>query len=116
MTTLKKKRRNEMKTRAKNLLRFGFYSAGAAVILTQSCFAYIDPATTSLIIQIIAGVVIACGTAVGIFWSRIKRKFKKKTDEEPEAAANIKQEGDSDEKVVITADELLAEDEDASEK
>lgn len=95
--------------KAKKLLRFAFYSLGAAVILAQSCFAYIDPATTSLIIQIIAGVIIACGTAVGIFWSRIKRKFKKKNGDE-DIIINIKQEGDSDEKVVITADDLLADD------
>lgn len=97
--------------KVKKLLRFAFYSLGAAVILAQSCFAYIDPATTSLIIQIIAGVIIACGTAVGIFWSRIKRKFKKKNgDEDSSEITNTKQEGDSDEKVVITADDLLADD------
>lgn len=94
--------------KAKKILRFALYSLGAAVILAQSCFAYIDPATTSLIIQIIAGVLIACGTAVGIFWSRIKRKFKKKNGEEEAAEiTNTKQEGDSDEKVVITANDLL---------
>ena len=102
-----------MKT--KKLLRFAFYSLGSAVVLTGSCFAYIDPATTSLIIQIIAGVVIACGTALGIFWSRIKRKFKKKNGEESaEEIANIKHEGDSDEKVIITADDLLSEDDEAN--
>lgn len=103
--------------KAKKLLRFAFYTLGSAVILTGSCFAYIDPATTSLIIQIIAGVVIACGTAVGIFWSRIKRKFKKKSDDEAaEEVVNIKQEGDSDEKVVITADDLLSGDDEEEEK
>lgn len=97
--------------KAKKLMRFAFYAFGSAVMLTGSCFAYIDPATTSLIIQIIAGVVIACGTAVGIIWSRIKRKFKKKNgDEAAEEIANIKQAGDTDEKVIITADDLLAED------
>ena len=95
----------------KKILRFAFYSIGAAVILTQSCFAYIDPATTSLIIQIIAGVIIGCGTAVGIFWNRIKRRLKKKKGE-PEEIVNAKKEGDNEEKTVITADELLAEDED----
>ena len=36
---------------------------------------YIDPATTSYIIQIVIGVVIALGTVMGIFWSKIKRLF-----------------------------------------
>ena len=41
-------------------------------------FAYIDPATTSYIIQIVSGIVISCGVAVGIFWKRIKLFFKNK--------------------------------------
>ena len=39
-------------------------------------FAYIDPATTSYIIQIVSGIVISCGVAAGIFWKRIRLFFK----------------------------------------
>lgn len=35
-------------------------------------YAYIDPATTSYLIQIVAGVFIAGGAAVGIFWKKIR--------------------------------------------
>ena len=41
-------------------------------------FAYIDPATTSYIIQIVSGIVISCGVIVGVFWKRIKLFFKNK--------------------------------------
>lgn len=45
---------------------------------------YIDPATTSYLIQIIAGVVIAAGAVAGIAFSKIKRALKKgKTEEQP---------------------------------
>ncbi len=71
---------------------------------------YIDPATTSFIIQIGAGIVIAAGTFIGIFWSKIKRIFKKKKDETPAIDASEVNSLHSNEKDVITADDLLDED------
>lgn len=68
--------------KAKRIIRFGFYSSAAAVMLTQSCFAYLDPATTSYLLAIISGVVVAVGTTFGIFFNKIKRKFKKNDDTE----------------------------------
>ena len=41
-------------------------------------FAYIDPATTSYIIQIVSGIVISCGVAAGIFRKRIQIFFRNK--------------------------------------
>lgn len=74
---------------------------------------YIDPATTSYIIQIGAGVVIALGTVIGIFWSKIKRVFRKKNNDEAPAIdaseVNALHDGEKD---VITADDLLADDDD----
>lgn len=70
---------------------------------------YIDPAMTSYIIQIIAGVVVACGAAVGIFWNKITRFFRNKKNAkngtpEPAPKASAKPDG----KNVITADDLLS--------
>ena len=80
--------------------------------MTSQSAMYIDPATTSYIIQIGAGILIALGTFFGIFWSKIKRAFKKK-DEKVEAidAAEIKALHDG-EKDVITANDLLSDDKD----
>ena len=80
--------------------------------MTSQSALYIDPATTSYIIEIGAGILIALGTFFGIFWSKIKRAFKKK-DEKVEAidAAEIKALHDG-EKDVITADDLLSDDKD----
>lgn len=39
---------------------------------------YIDPATTSYIVQIIAGVVISVGLVLSIFWKKIKLFFRDK--------------------------------------
>ena len=46
--------------------------------LPRLIFAYIDPATTSYLIQIGVGIVIALGTAIGIFRSKIKKALKGK--------------------------------------
>ena len=39
--------------------------------------AYIDPATTTYVIQIVAAVVISCGVAIGVFRKRIQMLFLK---------------------------------------
>ena len=81
-------------------------------MITSNAAMYIDPATTSYIIQIGAGVLIAAGTFFGIFWSKIKRAFKKKEQEVEAIDAseiNALHDGAKD---VITADDLLDDDND----
>lgn len=96
--------------KAKKALRFSLYLAAAAVMLTQSCFAYFDPATTSYIITIISAVVVALGTAGGIIFNKLKRRMKSKKKEEEPAPQNILPANAEGENVVITADDLLSED------
>ncbi len=64
----------------KSLLRYFRYlyvAVLAATVLMIPSYAYLDPATTSYIIQIFAGIFIAAGAAVGIFWKRIRNFFRK---------------------------------------
>ena len=69
---------------------------------------YIDPATTSYIIQIAAAVIVALGAFIGIFWNKLKRLFKKKGSEEEEVKIDDKIKAkDNDEDVVIKAEDLL---------
>lgn len=68
---------------------------------------YIDPATTSYIIQIAAGIIIALATVIGIFWSKIKRLFKKKEAEIEAIDADEINSLKDGEKDVITADDLM---------
>ena len=37
--------------------------------------AYVDPATLTYVIQIVAGLFIAGGVAIGIYWRKIKKLF-----------------------------------------
>ena len=67
---------------------------------------YIDPATTSYIIQIGAAVLVSLGTCLAIFWNKITRIFRKKKDNEPvekKMTANTNEKKD----VVIKAEDLL---------
>lgn len=75
---------------------------------TAASAAYLDPATSGYVVQIIAGIVIACGTALAIFWNKITRKFRKeKVAEAP--VENLRTE-DAAGGAVITADDLLDDD------
>jgi len=64
----------------KKLIKYLYYSAALALLLTVSSAAYIDPSAMTYIIQIIAGVAIAAGAAFGFYWRRIKRFFTKNKD------------------------------------
>ena len=70
-------------------------------------FAYIDPATTSYLIQIGVGVLIAIGTGIGIFRSKIKKAFKRKKDNEEITTIEKK---DAEGKDCVTAEDLLGDD------
>ena len=65
-----------MKKHLKRILYFLSVVTLVALMPLRTTLAYIDPATSSYVIQIIAGVVIACGAAVGIFWKRIRMFFR----------------------------------------
>ena len=64
----------------KKLIKYLYYSAALALLLTVSSAAYIAPSAMTYIIQIIAGVAIAAGAAFGFYWRRIKRFFTKNKD------------------------------------
>lgn len=42
--------------------------------------AYIDPATTSYLLELIIGIVVVGGAAFGYYWRKIKNKVSKKDD------------------------------------
>jgi mannose/fructose/N-acetylgalactosamine-specific phosphotransferase system component IIC len=71
----------------KKILKHAYFATGFALLLSSYAFAYLDPATLTYVIQIVAGVVIAGGAAVGIFWKRIRLYFKKKIKKHKKAQA-----------------------------
>ena len=49
-----------------------------ALILMTSANAYIDPSVMTYMIQAVAGIAVAVGASVGIFWRKAKREAKEK--------------------------------------
>ena len=94
-----------MKDKLKKSVRITFMLSGAVMLFPMQAEAYVDPATTSYVVQIVAGIVIACGTGIGIFWNRMRRKMKKKNEGEPEASPERETTGG-----VMTAADLLEDD------
>lgn len=52
----------------------GYLTICFLFLLSTSASAYIDPSSTTFIIQAVAGVAIVVGTAVAVFWRRAKKK------------------------------------------
>lgn len=63
---------------AKHLIGLIYFLFFGTLLTLRSASAYVDPATTSYIIQIVAGVFIALGATVAVFWRKIVFWFKKK--------------------------------------
>lgn len=47
-------------------------------VLSSTAFAYIDPSVTTYAVQVIAGVAVALGAVVGLYWRRAKKKVQDK--------------------------------------
>lgn len=62
----------------KKIISFLFFLVCAMVMCVSYAAAYIDPGAMTYIIQIVAGVVIAAGAAIGFYWRRLKRALTRK--------------------------------------
>lgn len=59
----------------RKLIAAAILLTGLSVFFTLSASAYVDPTTTTFLIQALAGVVAVVGTAIAIFWRRAKKKL-----------------------------------------
>lgn len=55
-----------------------FFSVCFAVLFSLNTMAYIDPSVMTYAIQAIAGIAIAIGAAIGLYWRKAKKKLNKK--------------------------------------
>ena len=81
----------------KKLLTFLAFFALAMLMCMQTALAYIDPSAMTFIIQIIAGVVIAAGAAIGFYWRRLKRAVSKRKNKEEDEDDEEDDEDEDDE-------------------
>lgn len=73
-------------------LKFTYFFTLFTLLFSMTAYAYIDPATTTYLIQIVAGVFIAAGATIGIFWKKIKLFFRRKKMEHLEKSLTKKAE------------------------
>src|SRR5215204_5781140 len=60
-------------------------SGTGSIILGDAVFAYLDPGTGSMLVQLLVGGVAAVGVAVKLYWHRILRLLRiRKTEPEPD--------------------------------
>lgn len=55
-----------------------FFVIGFAVLFSVNAKAYIDPSVMTYTIQAIAGVAIAIGAAIAMYWRSVRKKLNKK--------------------------------------
>lgn len=67
-----------MKKRMKVLLIAGLISICSMLLFGRDVNAYIDPSVMTYMIQAIAGIIIALGAAIGIYFRRAKKKVSDK--------------------------------------
>lgn len=51
-------------------------AVGFMVMFPLTTFAYLDPSVMTYTIQVVAGVVVAVGAVIGIYWRRAKKKVQ----------------------------------------
>lgn len=66
-----------MKKKINLIASFALFFVLGTFFFSSTANAYIDPSAMTYIIQIIVGIVIACGAAIGFYFKKIKRIFKK---------------------------------------
>ncbi len=47
------------------------------LLWSQTAEAYIDPSVATYVIQAVAGIIIAAGAVIGIYWRKAKKKINK---------------------------------------
>lgn len=90
----------------KKSLTIAYFVFGFMLFATVESFAYLDPSTSTYIIQIVAGGIIAAGTAVGIYFHKLKKAVAGKKDTRP---ANTRENNQNiGEGKTLTAEDILS--------
>jgi len=59
-------------------LRIIYFVLCVSVALSTNACAYLDPSVMTYTIQVVAGVLVAVGAVVGIYWRKAKKKVQDK--------------------------------------
>ncbi len=62
----------------KKILAIGYFTLCLMLMFTTTACAYIDPSTTTYIVQAVAGIAIAIGAFFIVYWRKAKHKIADK--------------------------------------
>ncbi|MDR0813861.1 MAG: hypothetical protein LBO63_07700 [Oscillospiraceae bacterium] len=62
--------------RTEKIIAGTYFVFWMSVLFSQTALAYVDPATTGMIVQIVAGIFISLGVVIGIFRQKVVLFFK----------------------------------------
>ncbi len=54
------------------------FALGLTLMFSTTVFAYLDPSVMTYTIQVVAGVVVAVGAVIGVYWRKAKKKLQNK--------------------------------------
>lgn len=62
----------------KKIFRYLYFTVCAALALSINASAYLDPSVMTYAIQVVAGVLVAAGAVIGVYWRKAKKKVQDK--------------------------------------
>lgn len=62
----------------KKVLTKILFAFGLMLTFSTTAYAYLDPSVMTYTIQVIAGVVVAIGAVIGVYWRKAKKKVQDK--------------------------------------
>jgi len=71
----------------KNTITLVLFSFAAVLLFVDPAYAYLDPGTGSLILQVIVGAMVGAAAMIKVFWVRIVSLFHRKEPDKKEDAS-----------------------------
>ena len=68
-----------------------FLTCSLMVAMTMNASAYLDPSVMTYTIQVVAGVVVAVGAVVGVYWRKAKKKVQDKLGIDENAKKSVEE-------------------------
>lgn len=75
----------------KKYLRILYVTLGLSVALSVNAYAYLDPSVMTYTIQVVAGIIVAAGAVIGIYWRRAKKKVQEKLGIDEDAKKEVEE-------------------------
>ena len=91
----------------KKLMAYLYFIVCFSLILSTPAYAYLDPSVMTYTVQVVAGIAVAVGAVVGIYWRRAKRKVQEKLGIDENANKEVEEEivEFSEDEAAVKADE-----------